>query len=136
MTPKKELSVLGQKWSLHKAAEDSTVSFAYERVKVENYICEQIDANVFILIVFGVIPPMPGTIEKPTAVLFVGFSNRYIPASIIGLNDLRKMHIYRSDMIGTAQEFARAFFDNTEEKGIAAEITAFPEKTEEVETDK
>lgn len=126
MKAKKELIVLGQKWQLHKDAEDSTVPFAYERVKVENYVCEAIDTNIFILLVFGVIPPVPGTIEKPASVLFVGFANRYIPPSVIGLHDMAKMHIYKCDMVGTAREIATAFFDQNRETSGAPEITPFP----------
>lgn len=126
MNAKKELIVLGQKWQLHKDAEDSTVPFAYERVKVENYICESIDANIFILLVFGVIPPVPGTIEKPTSVLFVGFANRYISPSMIGLHDMRKMHVYKCDMAGTAVEIATAFFEQAKESAETPEITPFP----------
>lgn len=126
MAPKKEVVFLSQKWALHKAADDATIAFPYERIKVENYICEQIDANVFVLLVFGVIPPTPGTLEKPTAILCAGFSQRFIPAAMVGLNDIRRMHVYKCDMMGTAQEFARAFFDNSENSTEEAEITGFP----------
>ena len=46
LQPKQTIMLHGEKWELHKSATDSTIPFAYDRVKVESFACENIDNNV------------------------------------------------------------------------------------------
>lgn len=51
MHPKQTVRVGGEVWQLHKAATDGTVSFPYERIKVDNFACEKIADGAFIILV-------------------------------------------------------------------------------------
>ena len=51
LQPKQTIMLHGEKWELHKSATDSTIPFAYDRVKVESFACENIDNNVYIILV-------------------------------------------------------------------------------------
>lgn len=75
MHPKQTVRVGGEVWQLHKAATDGTVSFPYERIKVDNFACEKIADGAFIILVGAILIPTRGTIEKPLKIMFVGFSN-------------------------------------------------------------
>lgn len=133
MNPKQTVRVGGEVWQLHKAATDGTVSFPYERIKVDNFACEKIADGAFIILVGAILIPTRGTIEKPLKIMFVGFSNVEIAPQLVGVQQLRNMHIYKTDMSNFAQDFAKDFFA-TESPAVMAEITPFPKKEEKSET--
>lgn len=133
MNPKQTVRVGGEVWQLHKAATDGTVSFPYERIKVDNFACEKIADGAFIILVGAILIPTRGTIEKPLKIMFVGFSNVEIAPQLVGVQQLRNMHIYKTDMSNFAQDFAKDFFA-TESPAVMAEITPFPKKEEKAET--
>ena len=133
MNPKQTVRVGGEVWQLHQAATDGTVSFPYERIKVDNFACEKIADGAFIILVGAILIPTRGTIEKPLKIMFVGFSNVEIAPQLVGVQQLRNMHIYKTDMSNFAQDFAKDFFA-TESPAVMAEITPFPKKEEKSET--
>ena len=133
MNPKQTVRVGGEVWQLHKAATDGTVSFPYERIKVDNFACEKIADGAFIILVGAILIPTRGTIEKPLKIMFVGFSNVEIAPQLVGVQQLRNMHIYKTDMSNFAQDFAKDFFA-TESPAVMAEITPLPKKEEKSET--
>lgn len=133
MHPKQTVRVGGEVWQLHKAATDGTVSFPYERIKVDNFACEKIADGAFIILVGGILIPTRGTIEKPLKIMFVGFSNVEIAPQLVGVQQLRNMHIYKTDMSNFAQEFAKDFFATESSAAAMAEITPFPKREEKSE---
>lgn len=127
LNPKRELVVMGEKWDLVKSATDSTTPFAYERLKVENFACERLNDKAYIVLVGAYIPPMPNSIETPVRIMMVGFSNRQVVPLEVGPQQLRNMHIYKSNSKDIAKEFAMAFFGGDETPTRQAEITPYPE---------
>ena len=97
LQPKQTIILHGEKWELHKSATDSTIPFAYDRVKVENFACENIDNNVYIILVGGYIAPRPNSLEKPVRILMVGFSNIAVTPMMVNITQLQNMHIYKAD---------------------------------------
>lgn len=134
MNPKQIIRVGSETWQLHKAATDGTISFPYERTKVDNFACEKISDSAYIILVGAILMPTRGTIEKPLKIMFVGFSNSEIAPQLIGIQQLRNMHIYKTDMANFAQEFAKEFFATEDSSHAMAEITPFPKKEEKLET--
>lgn len=129
LQPKQTIILHGEKWELHKSATDSTIPFAYDRVKVENFACENIDNNVYIILVGGYIAPRPNSLEKPVRILMVGFSNIAVTPMMVNITQLQNMHIYKADTFNMAKEFAKEFFSEENSEGTqAAQITPFPQK--------
>lgn len=129
LQPKQTIILHGEKWELHKSATDSTIPFAYDRVKVENFACENIDNNVYIILVGGYIAPRPNSLEKPVRILMVGFSNIAVTPIMVNITQLQNMHIYKADTFNMAKEFAKEFFSEENSEGTqAAQITPFPQK--------
>ncbi len=137
MNPKKSFVVNGEKWALHKSATDSTIPFAIERVKVSDFACEQFADSSYIVLVGGVIEPMPNTLEKPVKIMMIGFAPMQVAPAHIGNNQLRNMHVYKTDPKSMANEFAKAFFNDADGEPMVeqVEITPFPKKVEEVKDD-
>lgn len=132
MHPKQTVRVGGEVWQLHKAATDGTVSFPYERIKVDNFACEKIADGAFIILVGGILIPTRGTIEKPLKIMFVGFSNAEIAPQLVGVQQLRNMHICKTDMSNFAQEFAKDFFCHRKLYSSNGRNNAFPKERREV----
>lgn len=65
--------------------------------------------------------------------MFVGFSNAEIAPQLVGVQQLRNMHIYKTDMSNFAQEFAKDFFATESSTAAMAEITPFPKREEKTE---
>lgn len=135
LNPKKSLIVNGETWELHKSATDSTIPFAIERVKVDSFDCEKVADNSYIVLVGGIIQPMPNTLEKPVKIMMIGFAPIQVTPMQIGVNQLRNMHVYKTDPKNMAHAFATAFFSEDDGAGIveSVEISPFPkQKKEEV----
>lgn len=129
MNPKETIIVHGEKWDLHKSATDSTIPFAYERVKAEHFACEEIDNGVFIVLVGGYIPPRPNSLEKAVRIMLVGFSNILLSPQMVSPVQLQNMHVYKADTYNMAKEFAKEFFSGVPEGvGGNVEITPFPKE--------
>ena len=129
MNPKETIIVHGEKWDLHKSATDSTIPFAYNRVKAEHFACEEIDKGVYIVLVGGYIPPQPNSLEKSVRIMFVGFSNMMLTPQIVSPAHLQNMHIYKADTYNMAKEFAKEFFSGVPEgTNSKVEITPFPKE--------
>lgn len=134
LQPKQTIMLHGEKWELHKSATDSTIPFAYDRVKVESFACENIDNNVYIILVGGYIAPRPNSLEKPVRILMVGFSNVSVTPMMVNITQLQNMHIYKADTFNMAKDFAKEFFSEENNEGAqAAQITPFPQKVETVQ---
>lgn len=133
--PKKSLVVNGETWELHKAATDSTIPFAIERVKVDSFACEKVADNAYIVLVGGIIQPMPNTIETPVKIMMIGFAPVQVAASQIGLNQLRNMHVYKTNPTDMAHAFAKAFFSNEPDAAVSekVEISPFPKNKKDKE---
>ena len=130
MNPKETIIVHGEKWDLHKSATDSTIPFAYDRVKAEHFACEEIDKGVYIVLVGGYIPPRPNSLEKAVRIMLVGFSNMYLSPQMVSPIQLQNMHVYKADTYNMAKDFAKEFFAGTpEEANTKVEITPFPKET-------
>lgn len=133
MNPKETIIVHGEKWDLHKSATDSTIPFAYDRVKAEHFACEEIDRGVFIVLVGGYIPPRPNSLEKAVRIMLVGFSNIMLSPQMVSPVQLQNMHVYKADTYNMAKEFAKEFFSGAPEGvGSPVEITPFPKETTNV----
>jgi hypothetical protein len=129
MNPKETIIVHGEKWDLHKSATDSTIPFAYDRVKAEHFACEEIDKGVYIVLVGGYIPPRPNSLEKAVRIMLVGFSNMYLSPQMVSPIQLQNMHVYKADTYNMAKDFAKEFFAGTpEEANNKVEITPFPKE--------
>ena len=130
INPKKSLIVNGETWDLQKSATDSTIPFAIERVKVDSFACERINDGAYIVLVGGVIQPMPNTIEKPVKVMLIGFAPMQVTPMQIGVNQLRNMHVYKTDPKNMAHAFAEAFFSAEDGVAIteAVEISPYPKQ--------
>lgn len=130
MNPKETIVVHGEKWDLHKSATDSTIPFAYDRVKAEHFSCEEIDKGIYIVLVGGYIPPRPNSLEKAVRIMLVGFSNMQLTPQMVSPIQLQNMHVYKADTFNMAKEFAKEFFSGpTGESNPAVEITPFPKET-------
>lgn len=130
LNPKKSLIVNGETWDLHKSATDSTVPFAIERVKVDSFACEKVGDMSYIVLVGGQILPMPNTLEKPVKVMMIGFAPLQVAPAQIGVNQLRNMHVYKTDPKNMAQAFATAFFSDEDGASMveAVEISPYPKQ--------
>lgn len=135
LNPKKSLIVNGETWELHKAATDSTVPFAIERVKVDSFACEKVGDMSYIVLVGGIIQPMPNTLEKPVKVMMIGFAPMQVTPVQIGVNQLRNMHVYKSDPKNMAHAFATAFFSAEDGAQVveSVEISPFPKQNKKEE---
>ena len=83
----------------------------------------------------GIIQPMPNTLEKPVKIMMIGFAPIQVTPMQIGVNQLRNMHVYKTDPKNMAHAFATAFFSEDDGAGIveSVEISPFPkQKKEEV----
>lgn len=112
MKPKSSISVGGVEWALRRDATDSTTAFPHQKVSWLNAGCEPMaDGRVHYCWIMGVIPPTPGTIERPVNVMYVGFHQFKITIApnSISQSDLDRMHVYVSDNSDFAGEFVNKF---------------------------
>lgn len=129
--PIKSLQALGETWELVKDATDSSVSFPFERVDINNYACEKVNDRYFMLLFSGYLRPTPQSLENPLRLVFVGFCERPLSLVEMGPKQLRKMHIYKADLKKFSQEFAKAFVTNDVGQTEQFDIKPFPEGVED-----
>lgn len=127
VTAKQSVVVYGQTYTLKKDATDAAVFFPHNRVKVEEYGCEQIGKDLYMVWISGVIPAAPGTLEKSLRVFYVGWSpiKIYKPTD----RDILNMHVYTAETGSFAAEFAHQFLDRTDNTAAdysRAPVTPFP----------
>lgn len=112
MKPRSTINIGGVEWSLRRDATDSTTMFPHPKVSWLNAGCEPMgDGRFHYCWILGVIPPTPGTIERPVNVMYVGFHNFKINVApnSISQADLDRMHVYVSDTSHFAGEFVSKF---------------------------
>lgn len=112
MKPRNSIVMGGVEWSLRRDATDSTTMFPHQKVAWLNAGCEPMaDGRVHYCWIMGVIPPTPGTIERPINVMYVGFHQFKIniAPNAIAQTDLDRMHVYVSDSSNFAGEFVEKF---------------------------
>lgn len=112
MKPKQNINIGGVNWSLRRDATDSTAMFPHQKVSWLNAGCEPLgDGRFHYCWIMGVIPPTPGTIERPVNVMYIGFHQQRImiaPHSV-SQSDLDRMHVYVSDSSNFVGDFVGHF---------------------------
>lgn len=112
MRPRQNISIGGVLWSLRRDATDSSMVFPHQKVNWLNAGCEPLgDGQINYCWIMGVIAPMPGTIERPVNVMYVGFHNQriLIAPNSVSQSDLDRMHVYVSDSSNFVGEFVSKF---------------------------
>lgn len=109
---RKAVTVGGVEYVLKKDATDAAAVFPYQRMAWINAGCDPLSGGrAFCCWIHGIIPPTPGTLERPVSVFAIGFHAARIamtPATL-GEADLQRMHFYTSDGTAFAQEFVDKF---------------------------
>ncbi|AWY07194.1 hypothetical protein [Aeromonas phage SD04] len=123
MKPKNSINMGGVDWTLRRDATDSTTMFPHQKVSWLNAGCEPMgDGRVHYCWIMGVIPPTPGTIERPVNVMYVGFHQFKITIApnSISQSDLDRMHVYVSDGTDFAGDFINKFLGMQPEQPVEA----------------
>lgn len=130
MTPKPLIQVGGLDWRLRRDATDSSTSFPHQRVSWVNAGCEPFGQDgIHYCWIMGVIPPNPGTLEKPINVMYIGFHSQKIAVipNMITQADLDRMHVYICDASPFALSFVNTFLGFEEVKPVSREaISPWP----------
>lgn len=130
MTPKALIEVGGLDWRLRRDATDSSTSFPHQRVNWVNAGCESLgNDSIYYCWIMGVIPPNPGTIEKPVNVMYIGFHSQKIlvTPNMVTQDDLNRMHVYVCDASPFAQSFVSNFLGIEEIKPVVRDtISPWP----------
>lgn len=124
MVPKTNLQVSGLDWRLRRDATDSSTTFPHQRVHWVNAGCEPFGLDgIHYCWIMGIIPPNPGTIEKPINVMYIGFHSQKITVTpnMVTEADLDRMHIYVCDASPFALAFVNEFLGYQEVKPTARE---------------
>lgn len=104
------LTVHGRTYELRKDATDPTQQFPYSLIVPLNSGCTKIADGKFCCWVRGVIPPRPGTIERPMEVVSLGFAQFEVPSSALALpGTLERMHYYVANDDSFMADFAGQF---------------------------
>lgn len=130
---KSVIRVMGIDWHLKKDATDPSTIFPFEKMIWMNAGCDQVrDSNIYCCWIMGVIPPTPGSLERPVSVFTLGFNQCQIPMSPASLTkqDMQRMHYYTSDYGDFTKKFIDNFLDFTvpEEVANRPSMMAFPEE--------
>lgn len=128
---KQQIVVNGVTWTLKKDATDPSTIFPFEKISWLNAGCDPIEgSNIYCCWIIGVIPPTPGSLEKPVSVFTLGFNSVYIPMSPAYLTkqDMQRMHYYTSDYGDFTKSFINNFLDLEQPKEITnrPSMMAFP----------
>lgn len=129
MKPKNSINMGGVEWTLRRDATDSTTVFPHQKVSWLNAGCEpMVDGRVHYCWIIGVIPPTPGTIERPVNVMYVGFHQFKITIApnSISQADLDRMHVYVSDSADFAGDFVNKFLGLEPEQPVAQRESISP----------
>lgn len=134
METKQKIVVYGQPYILKKDATDAATFFPHNRVTVEEYGCTQVNKDLFMAWITGIIPATPGTLEKSLRVFYVGWS----PIKIIKPTDrdILNMHVYATETGPFAAEFAQKFLERVEDASVESRpaVTPFPVEVVDVVT--
>lgn len=130
LQPKKQISIEGITYELRKNATDPSATFNHQRVSWINTGCEPLKSNpnIYFCWIMGVIPPNPGSLEKTTNVLYIGFHNQRISMTPTSLkhDDIERMHIYVSEYSDYIGKFVDKFLGNDLEREDRETISPWP----------
>lgn len=129
MKPKNSINMGGVDWTLRRDATDSTTMFPHQKVSWLNAGCEpMMDGRIHYCWIMGVIPPTPGTIERPVNVMYVGFHQFKITIApnSVSQSDLDRMHVYVSDGTDFAGDFINKFLGMQPEQPVEAREAISP----------
>jgi hypothetical protein len=106
----KQISVNGIDYRLRKDALSADPAFPYEKMNWLYAGCDMA-AGVYCCWIVGIIPPAPGTLERPVSVFALGFSPRQMLMSPTSLSatDMQRMHYYVADTGNLVQKFVSKF---------------------------
>ena len=104
------ISVNGIDYKLRKDALSADPAFPYEKMHWLYAGCDMA-AGVYCCWIVGIIPPAPGTLERPVSVFALGFSPRQMLMSPTSLSatDMQRMHYYVADTGNLVQKFVSKF---------------------------
>ena len=110
-TPPQTIIAQGIEWRIRKDATDPTANFDHSRVDWLNTGCEKKGVGIYACWILGLVPPDMGTIEKPLAVMYIGFTPERINMlrNTLTINDLNCMNIYSSDASTLISDFVDSY---------------------------